>query len=202
MRDEGAAQKAAKPPSANKDKVLIRGLNFYYGQTHALKGVNLNLFAGQVTAFIGPSGCGKSTLLRVLNRMYDLYPGQRAEGEVMLDGENILSPDLDLNLLRSRVGMVFQKPTPFPMTIYDNIAFGIRLYEKLPKSEMDARVEFGAETRRAVERSQRQAERQWVEPFGGPAAALVHRPHCGDQPGSDPVGRAGVGARSDLDRKN
>jgi len=116
-------------------------LIFYYGQTHALKGVNLNLYRGQVTAFIGPSGCGKSTLLRVLNRMYDLYPGQRAEGEVMLDGENILSPDLDLNLLRSRVGMVFQKPTPFPMTIYDNIAFGIRLYEKLPKSEMDARVE-------------------------------------------------------------
>ena len=89
--------------------------------------MNLNLFSGQVTAFIGPSGCGKSTLLRVLNRMYDLYPGQRAEGEVMLDGENILSADLDLNLLRSRVGMVFQKPTPFPMTIYDNIAFGIRL---------------------------------------------------------------------------
>ncbi|MGB3584760.1 MAG: ATP-binding cassette domain-containing protein, partial [Roseiarcus sp.] len=116
MRDEVAAQKPAKPPSANRDKVLIRDLNFYYGQTHALKGVNLNLFAGQVTAFIGPSGCGKSTLLRVLNRMYDLYPGQRAEGEVMLDGENILSPSLDLNLLRSRVGMVFQKPTPFPMT--------------------------------------------------------------------------------------
>ena len=92
MRDEVAAQKPAKPPSANRDKVLIRDLNFYYGQTHALKGVNLNLFAGQVTAFIGPSGCGKSTLLRVLNRMYDLYPGQRAEGEVMLDGENILSP--------------------------------------------------------------------------------------------------------------
>ena len=141
MRDEVAAQKPAKPPSANRDKVLIRDLNFYYGQTHALKGVNLNLFAGQVTAFIGPSGCGKSTLLRVLNRMYDLYPGQRAEGEVMLDGENILSPGLDLNLLRSRVGMVFQKPTPFPMTIYDNIAFGVRLYERLPKSEMDARVE-------------------------------------------------------------
>jgi phosphate transport system ATP-binding protein len=94
-----------------------------------------------VTAFIGPSGCGKSTLLRVLNRMYDIYPGQRAVGEVMLDGENILAPDLDLNLLRSRVGMVFQKPTPFPMSIYDNIAFGIRLYEKLPKSEMDGRVE-------------------------------------------------------------
>ncbi len=119
----------------------MRGLNFYYGKTHALKAVDLSLYEGQVTAFIGPSGCGKSTLLRVLNRMYDLYPGQRAEGEVMLDGENILSPGLDLNLLRSRVGMVFQKPTPFPMSIYDNIAFGIRLYEKLPKSEMDGRVE-------------------------------------------------------------
>src|ERR1700685_2065650 len=141
MRDEVAAQKLAKPPSANKVKVVVRDLNFYYGQTHALKGVNLNLFAGQVTAFIGPSGCGKSTLLRVLNRMYDLYPGQRAEGEVLLDGENILAPGLDLNLLRARVGMVFQKPTPFPMSIYANIAFGIKLYEKLPKSELDSRVE-------------------------------------------------------------
>jgi phosphate transport system ATP-binding protein len=135
------AQRPMRAPLAATDKVVVRDLNFYYGQAHALKGVNLNLLAGQVTAFIGPSGCGKSTLLRVLNRMYDLYPGQRAEGEVLLDGENILSPDLDLNLLRSRVGMVFQKPTPFPMTIYDNIAFGIRLYEKLPKSEMDGRVE-------------------------------------------------------------
>ena len=141
MSGDVEARRPANAPVAETDKVVIRNLNFYYGATHALKSVNLNLFAGQVTAFIGPSGCGKSTLLRVLNRMYDLYPGQRAEGEVMLDGENILSPDLDLNLLRSRVGMVFQKPTPFPMTIYDNIAFGIRLYEKLPKSEMDARVE-------------------------------------------------------------
>ncbi|HKN26735.1 MAG TPA: phosphate ABC transporter ATP-binding protein PstB [Roseiarcus sp.] len=131
----------AKAPNASKDKVVARALNFYYGQNRALKEVNLNLYEGQVTAFIGPSGCGKSTLLRVLNRMYDLYPGQRAEGEVLLDGENILSKNLDLNLLRSRVGMVFQKPTPFPMTIYDNIAFGIRLYEKLPKSEMNDRVE-------------------------------------------------------------
>jgi len=135
------AQRPSRAPAAETNKVVVRNLNFYYGQAHALKDVSLNLYKGQVTAFIGPSGCGKSTLLRVLNRMYDLYPGQRAEGEVMLDGKNILSPDLDLNLLRSRVGMVFQKPTPFPMTIYDNIAFGIRLYEKLPKSEMDARVE-------------------------------------------------------------
>ena len=105
------------------------------------KNINLPLYDRKVTAFIGPSGCGKSTLLRVLNRMYDLYPGQRAEGEVLLDGENILQPGIDLNLLRSRVGMVFQKPTPFPMTIYDNIAFGVRLYEKISKADMDVRVE-------------------------------------------------------------
>jgi phosphate transport system ATP-binding protein len=130
-------------------KVSIRDLRFYYGETLALKSITLPLYAGQVTAFIGPSGCGKSTLLRVLNRMYDLYPNQRAEGEVILDGENILSPRQDLNLLRSRVGMVFQKPTPFPMSIYDNIAFGIRLYERIPRSELDDRVE-AALTRAAL----------------------------------------------------
>ena len=122
-------------------KVTARGLNFYYGEHHALKNINLALGTHRVTAFIGPSGCGKSTLLRILNRIYDLYPGQRADGEVMLDGQNILSPKQDLNLLRAKVGMVFQKPTPFPMTIYENIAFGIRLYEKISKSEMDGRVE-------------------------------------------------------------
>ncbi|MEA2888918.1 MAG: phosphate transport system ATP-binding protein [Bradyrhizobium sp.] len=124
-----------------RDKIAIRGLNFYYGESQALKNITLPLYENKATAFIGPSGCGKSTLLRVLNRMYDLYPGQRAEGQVLFDGENILEPNLDLNLLRARVGMVFQKPTPFPMTIYENIAFGIRLYEKLPKSELDGRVE-------------------------------------------------------------
>lgn len=122
-------------------KVEFRGLNFYYGDTKALYDINLPLYEKKVTAFIGPSGCGKSTLLRVLNRMYDLYPRQHAEGEVLLDGENILAAEQDVNLLRARVGMVFQKPTPFPMSIYDNIAFGIRLYEKLPKAEMDDRVE-------------------------------------------------------------
>jgi phosphate transport system ATP-binding protein len=131
----------AQPTSNGAEKVSVRDLQFYYGASQALKSVTIPLYEHKVTAFIGPSGCGKSTLLRVLNRMYDLYPGQRAEGEVILDGENILAPDLDLNLLRARVGMVFQKPTPFPMSIYDNIAFGIRLYEKLPKSEMDGRVE-------------------------------------------------------------
>ena len=124
-----------------RERIAIRDLKFYYGDTLALKGINLPLYDRKVTAFIGPSGCGKSTLLRVLNRMYDLYPGQRAEGEVLLDGENILEPGIDLNLLRSRVGMVFQKPTPFPMTIYDNIAFGVKLYENLSKAEMDVRVE-------------------------------------------------------------
>ena len=128
-------------PTTNGTKVDIRVLCFYYGSTKALKNVTLPLYDRQVTAFIGPSGCGKSTLLRILNRIYELYPNQRAEGEVILDGQNILSRRLDTNLLRSRVGMVFQKPTPFPMTIYDNIAFGIKLYERMPKSELDGRIE-------------------------------------------------------------
>ncbi len=123
------------------EKIAIRDLDFFYGDARALKSISLSLYQNKVTAFIGPSGCGKSTLLRVLNRMYDLYPHQRATGEVMFDGQNILSPRQDLNLLRARIGMVFQKPTPFPMSIYENIAFGIRLYERLPKSELDGRVE-------------------------------------------------------------
>ena len=134
----------ARPPidtAGLEERISIRGLNFYYGDHRALKDITLPLYAGKVTAFIGPSGCGKSTLLRVLNRMYDLYPNQRAEGGVTMDGEDILSPKQDLNLLRARIGMVFQKPTPFPMSIYENIAFGIRLYEKLSKSELDGRVE-------------------------------------------------------------
>ena len=140
MNEMSSPQTMAK--ASEGVKIAIRNLNFYYGAGKpALKNINLSLLTNKVTAFIGPSGCGKSTLLRVLNRMYELYPNQRAEGEVLLDGENILAPGLDLNLLRARVGMVFQKPTPFPMTIYENIAFGIRLYEKLPKSEMDGRVE-------------------------------------------------------------
>jgi phosphate transport system ATP-binding protein len=122
-------------------RIDVKNLDFFYGTSKALKGINLPLYANKTTAFIGPSGCGKSTLLRVLNRMYDLYPGQRATGEVLLDGENILRQGIDLNLLRARVGMVFQKPTPFPMSIYDNISFGVRLYEKLDKAEMDQRVE-------------------------------------------------------------
>ncbi len=125
-----------------KNALEVRNLNFFYGSFHGLKEINLDIEESKVTAFIGPSGCGKSTLLRALNRMYDLYPGQRAEGEINFYGQNILEPGQDLNLLRSRIGMVFQKPTPFPMSIYENIAFGVRLYEKLSRSEMDERVEW------------------------------------------------------------
>jgi phosphate transport system ATP-binding protein len=123
-------------------KVAINDVRFYYANGfEALKGINLELRDKTVTAFIGPSGCGKSTLLRIINRIYDLYPGQKVTGEVLLDGHNILGRNEDLNLLRSKIGMVFQKPTPFPMSIYDNIAFGIKLHEHLSKSEMDGRVE-------------------------------------------------------------
>ena len=133
---------AGAPTVSNlKPKISIRDLKFYYGDSLALKNVSVPLYTHKVTAFIGPSGCGKSTLLRVLNRMYDLYPNQRAEGEVILDGVNILRPEQDLNLLRARVGMVFQKPTPFPMSIHDNVAFGIKLYQTLPKAELRDRVE-------------------------------------------------------------
>ena len=125
-----------------KNAIEIRNLNFFYGSFKGLKNVNLDIAENKVTAFIGPSGCGKSTLLRTLNRMYSLYPGQRAEGEINFYGQNILDAKQDLNLLRARVGMVFQKPTPFPMSIYDNIAFGIRLYENLSRSDMDERVEW------------------------------------------------------------
>jgi phosphate transport system ATP-binding protein len=135
------------PPIADSEpiarqKAVIRNVDFFYNSFKALKNINLPLHDKRVTAFIGPSGCGKSTLLRILNRIYELYPGQQATGEVLVDGENILAAGLDLNLLRARIGMVFQRPTPFPMSIYDNIAFGIRLYERLPRSELDDRVEL------------------------------------------------------------
>jgi len=136
-----AASTLPAAEAGRPEKISVRNLDFYYGDSKALKSVSVPLYANQATAFIGPSGCGKSTLLRVLNRMYSLYPRQRAEGEVLLDGENILDPGQDLNALRARVGMVFQKPTPFPMSIYENIAFGVRLYEKLGKADMDERVE-------------------------------------------------------------
>jgi phosphate transport system ATP-binding protein len=128
---------AATPPV----KISVRELNFHYGKFHALKDISIDIPEKRVTAFIGPSGCGKSTLLRTFNRMFEIYPDQRAEGRILVDGENILDSREDIARIRARIGMVFQKPTPFPMSIYENIAFGIRLYERLPKSEMDARVE-------------------------------------------------------------
>jgi phosphate transport system ATP-binding protein len=130
-------------------QIQIRNFNFYYGKFHAIKNVDLDIFNRRVTAFIGPSGCGKSTLLRAMNRMYELYPNQRAEGEILLDGANVLTKDADLNMLRARVGMVFQKPTPFPMSIYENIAFGVRLHESLSRADMDERVQW-ALTRAAL----------------------------------------------------
>jgi phosphate transport system ATP-binding protein len=130
-------QTQAAPP-----KLTVKDLNFYYGKFHALKGVSMDIPEKKVTAFIGPSGCGKSTLLRIFNRLYELYPGQRAEGEIRMDGANILDKDQDITLLRAKVGMVFQKPTPFPMSIYDNISFGVKLYENLSRGEMDERVEW------------------------------------------------------------
>ena len=134
-------QPVAEPTTPNV-KIAVKNLQFFYGSFQGLKDINLDILERRVTAFIGPSGCGKSTLLRTLNRMYDLYPGQRAEGEILINGKNILDKSQDLNLLRAKVGMVFQKPTPFPMSIYDNIAFGVKLYESLSKADMDERVEW------------------------------------------------------------
>ena len=145
VRNDAPAMQAMTAKSTapvNPARISIRGLDFFYGANKALKGIDLDLPEKQVTGMIGPSGCGKSTLLRVLNRMYDLYPGQRAAGEVMMDGENIIAEGVDLNQLRSRIGMVFQKPTPFPMTIYENISFGVKLHERLNKSDMNDRVEW------------------------------------------------------------
>ena len=138
----GGLQPRSTGASAQEPRIAINNLSFYYGTNQALKNICLNLPTCQVTGMIGPSGCGKSTLLRVLNRMYDLYAGQRATGEVIMDGVNIITPSIDLNALRARIGMVFQKPTPFPMTIYDNIAFGVKLHERLSRAEMDERVEW------------------------------------------------------------
>jgi phosphate transport system ATP-binding protein len=145
MNFEAVATRPEKPETsapAASPKMSVRGLDFFYGKFQGLKDINLDIAERRVTAFIGPSGCGKSTLLRTLNRMYSLYPGHRAVGKIMFNGANILDPGTDLNLLRARVGMVFQKPTPFPMSIYDNIAFGVRLYESLSQRQMDERVEW------------------------------------------------------------
>jgi len=137
-----ALERPPQAAAATAPKLFARDLNFYYGGFHALKHVNLEIPENKVTAFIGPSGCGKSTLLRTFNRMFELYPEQRATGEILLHGENLLTSKQDVSLIRARIGMVFQKPTPFPMSIYDNVAFGVRLFEDLPRARMDERVEW------------------------------------------------------------
>jgi phosphate transport system ATP-binding protein len=156
-----AAQTAPVP------KIEIKDLKFYYKDYLALKGINLTLYDKRVTAFIGPSGCGKSTLLRILNRIYQLYPGQRAAGAVIVDGRNILDPKQDINLLRAKIGMVFQKPTPFPMSIYENIAFGIRLYDKVSGSEMDGRVETALRKAALWEEVKNKLKQCWLSLSGG-----------------------------------
>jgi phosphate transport system ATP-binding protein len=142
MTEAALARDVSRPAPGQTVRIAIQNLNFYYGETHALKNVTLDLPDRTVTGLIGPSGCGKSTLLRVLNRIYDLYPGQRATGRVMMDGENIIAPDIDVQTLRRKIGMVFQRPTPFPMSIYDNVAFGVRLHERLSRADLDERVEW------------------------------------------------------------
>ena len=201
---------AAKPENSRKapdtevlsEKISIRNLDFFYDGSRALKNINLTLYAKRVTAIIGPSGCGKSTLLRVLNRMYDLYPGQRATGEVLLDGANILSPEVDLNLLRSRVGMVFQKPTPFPMSIYENIAFGIRLYERLRRSELDGRVELALRRAALWEEVKEKLGASGQKSLRRPATASVHCPYSGSKARSHPLRRAMFSTRSNLNSQD
>jgi phosphate transport system ATP-binding protein len=140
--DRVLAQKVDGVRHVENGKLILRDMNFYYGKFQGLQNINVSFPENQVTAMIGPSGCGKSTLLRTLNRIYDLYPGQRAEGEIIMDGHNLLDKNMDVNTLRAKIGMVFQKPTPFPMSIYDNISFGVKLYENLSKSDMNDRVEW------------------------------------------------------------
>ena len=163
-------------PSPSAPRWPVRDLNFFYGKFHALKNINLDIPRSKVTAFIGPSGCGKSTLLRVLQpHVRALYPEQRAEGEILLDGENILQQGDDVSLIRAKVGMVFQKPTPFPMSIYDNIAFGVRLFENLPRAEMDERVEWALKKAALWTEVKGQAAPERLGPLRRPAAAPVHR---------------------------
>jgi phosphate transport system ATP-binding protein len=158
---------AARPEARPATKIAVRHLNFFYGNFQGLKDINLEIAERRVTAFIGPSGCGKSTLLRTLNRMYSLYPGQRAQGEILFNGRNILDSGVDLNLLRAKVGMVFQKPTPFPMSIYDNIAFGVRLYENLSQRAMDERVEWALQKAAMWEEAKNKLKQSGMALSGG-----------------------------------
>lgn len=179
-------------------KIQVRNLNFYYGKFHALKNIN-PISLKTVTAFIGPSGCGKSTLLRTFNKMFELYPEQRAEGEILLDGDNILTNSQDIALLRAKVGMVFQKPTPFPMSIYDNIAFGVRLFEKLSRADMDERVQW-ALTKAALWNETKDKLHQSGYSLWWSATASVYCAWYRHSPGSAAARRTVFGARPHLYR--
>ena len=200
-KTDGLVPNGQAPAPSLPTKIAVKDLRFYYGDSLALKTINMPIYANKVTALIGPSGCGKSTLLRVLNRMYDLYPRQRAEGEVLLDGKNILEPGQDLNLLRARVGMVFQKPTPFPMSIFDNIAFGIKLYEKLPQSELAGRVETALRGAALWNEVKDKLSDSGLSLSGGQPAASLHRTHRRRAARGDPIRRAMLGVGPDLDRE-
>jgi len=180
-------------------KLEVKNLNFYYGKFHALRNVSMQIPEKQVTAFIGPSGCGKSTLLRTFNRMFELYPEQRAEGQINMDGENLLTSKMDISLIRAKVGMVFQKPTPFPLSIYDNIAFGVRLFENLSKGEMDERVEWALTKAALWEEAKNKLHQSGHSLSGGQqAAAPVHRARHRHQARGPAAGRTLLGAGSDL----
>ena len=195
-RDESAITEITNP------KIQIKDLNFFYGKYHALESISMQVAENRVTAFIGPSGCGKSTLLRSFNRIYELYPEQRATGEILFDGNNMLDKKQDVNLLRAKVGMVFQKPTPFPMSIYDNIAFGVRLYERLSRAEMARSRRVGPAQSGAMGRGQRQAQAERRAPSGGQqqrlciARAIAVKPEVLllDEPASalDPISTAHI----------
>lgn len=186
--------------SLQDTKIAINNLDFFYGDFHALKNINLRIAKNKVTAFVGPSGCGKSTLLRTLNRMYEQYPNQSAQGEILFEGENLLTTETDIALIRAKIGMVFQKPTPFPMSIYDNVAFGIRLFEKLPKSELNDRVEW-ALTKAALwnEVKDKSKRRQFIRRSA--TAFMYCTRYCG-KTGSFIVRRTLFGARPDFNHEN
>ena len=188
-------------PVTEKAKLSVKNLNFYYGSFHALKNINLDIPENKVTAFIGPSGCGKSTLLRTLNRMFELYPEQRAEGQILLDGEDILTSKEDVSLIRAKVGMVFQKPTPFPMSIYDNIAFGVRLFETLSRVEMDERVEWALKKAALWNEVKDKLNQSGSGLSGGQQQRLCIERHR-HQAGSAAAGRTLLGAGPDLHRQD
>ncbi|MEI9904910.1 MAG: ATP-binding cassette domain-containing protein [Asticcacaulis sp.] len=194
-------QSVIVPPPAESLVLNCKKVDFFYGKNQALFGVDLPVKKNAITALIGPSGCGKSTLLRIINRIYDLYPGQKAEGEILFEDMNIIGEKVDLVALRARIGMVFQKPTPFPMSIYDNVAFGVRLHSSKSKADMDQLVETSLRRAAPVGRSQGQAQQVGPVALRRPAATPVRGARHRRRPGNPAARRTGLGARPDLDRQ-